>query len=185
MSETFCPKPAPRAAPKQTLFRVPAVTDSVAPMGIDVLIEDERWAAAGLSALAEHAASAALRGAGLDPEAWEISVLACDDTHIATLNTEFRGKPAPTNVLSWPSATRGVPPDPGADPELGDIAIAYDTCAREAAAAGLNLDMHVLHLLVHGTLHLLGYDHETDAEATVMEGLEVEVLATLGVANPY
>ncbi|MEL6209273.1 MAG: rRNA maturation RNase YbeY [Pseudomonadota bacterium] len=154
-------------------------------MATEVLIEDERWAAAELPALATRASDAALRGAGLTPEAWEISVLACDDARIATLNTEFRGKPTPTNVLSWPSAERGAPPDTGADPELGDIAISYDTCAREAAAAGLNLDMHVLHLLVHGTLHLLGYDHETDADAAVMEGLETQILATLGVADPY
>ena len=154
-------------------------------MGIEVLIEDERWVAADLPALATCASDAALRGAGLTPEAWEISVLACDDARIATLNTEFRGRPAPTNVLSWPSAERSTPPDTGAAPELGDIAISYDTCAREAAAAGLNLDMHVLHLLVHGTLHLLGYDHETDADAAVMEGLETQILATLGVADPY
>lgn len=154
-------------------------------MAVEVLIEDTRWGDVDITALARRATDAALAGAALDPAAWEVSLLACDDTRIATLNATFRDKPAPTNVLSWPGADRGAPPDPGVDPELGDIAIAYDTCAREAGEAGLNLDTHVLHLLVHGTLHLLGYDHETDADAAVMEALEVEVLATLGVANPY
>ncbi len=74
-----------------------------------------------------------------------------------------------------------LPPQPGPDAELGDIAIAYDTCAREAAEAGKPMRDHTLHLLVHGTLHLLGFDHERDRDATLMEGLETEILGKLGI----
>ncbi len=114
----------------------------------------------------------------------EIALLACDDTRIATLNADFRSKPSATNVLSWPSGpwtpTR-LPPDG----ELGDIAIAYGTCVREAAEQGKALADHTTHLIVHATLHLLGFDHETDAEAGEMEALEVEILARLGLPDPY
>ena len=106
----------------------------------ETLIEDDRWKAAGLTELSERAAMAALLHLGMDPDGWEISILGCDDARIAVLNGDFRDKPAATNVLSWPSAERGAEtlgempdlPEAGDDPELGDIAIAYDTCAREA-----------------------------------------------------
>ena len=77
------------------------------------------------------------------------------------------------------------PPEPGFEAELGDIAIAYETCAREAAEAGKAMRDHTLHLLVHGTLHLFGFDHERDRDATLMEGLETEILGKLGVRDPY
>lgn len=162
-------------------------------MPVEVVIEDDRWQAAGLEALAGRAAAATLSHLGLDPEVWDISVLGCDDARIAVLNGEFRAKPAPTNVLSWPSEERGAAvagaapalPLPGPDPELGDIAIAYDTCAREAAEAGRPLADHVSHLVVHAVLHLLGYDHIRDPDATLMEAIEVAILGKLGVADPY
>lgn len=159
-------------------------------MCIDILIEDARWRAAGLEALAERAARATLAHLGLDTDAAEIALLACDDARIATLNTEFRNKPQPTNVLSWPSEDRGAE-EPGAHPaaprdmELGDIAISYDTCAREAAEMGLAIADHITHLIVHGILHLLGYDHIRDRDATLMEGLETVILGKLGIADPY
>lgn len=78
-----------------------------------------------------------------------------------------------------------LPPRVGRDSELGDIAIAYDTCAREAAEAGKTMRDHTLHLLVHGTLHLLGFDHERDRDATLMEGLETEILGKMGLGDPY
>jgi len=160
---------------------------------IDVVFEDDRWNAAGLAPLAIRATDAALAHLGLDPAAWEIALLACDDARIAALNADFRGKPQPTNVLSWPSDERApeapgaVPaaPDPDEGPELGDIAIAFDTCVREAAESGRPFADHVTHLLVHGTLHLLGYDHVRDADAERMERIEVEILASLGLPNPY
>lgn len=162
-------------------------------MTIDLIIEDARWTDAGLEARAETAVRAALAHLGYDPDAWEIALLACDDARIAVLNADFRAKPQPTNVLSWPSDERGAetdgaapePPDPGEGPELGDLAIAYETCAREAADAGIPFGDHVSHLIVHGTLHLLGYDHTRDQDAELMERIEVEILASLGIPNPY
>ena len=155
---------------------------------IDVICEDARWEAEGLAALAERACGAVLARAGIDGA--EIAVLGCDDRRIAELNAAFRAKPAATNVLSWPSEERGAD-TPGAAPrapvdlELGDIAIAWETCAREAAAAGKPLADHAFHLIVHGALHLLGYDHIDEKDAALMEGLEVEILGKAGFADPY
>lgn len=160
--------------------------DAAEPL-VEVVLEDARWQEAGLEPLAERAARAALAGVDRDPDRYEIALLACSDARIAGLNADFRGKPQPTNVLSWPDDD-GPVPDPGAAGErvfLGDIAIAYDTCAREAEAGGIAFADHVSHLVVHGVLHLLGYDHEDDAEADAMEALETIVLASMGVANPY
>ncbi|HDR28530.1 rRNA maturation RNase YbeY [Rhodovulum sp.] len=165
-------------------------------MSVEILVEDPRWEAESLAPLAETACAAALAHLGLEPDACEISLLACGDARIAALNAEFRGKPAPTNVLSWPAedlaaeADGGTPQGPeqppdGMQAELGDIAIAYETCAREAQARGIPFDDHVTHLVVHGCLHLLGYDHIRPQDAALMEGLEVEILAKLGVADPY
>jgi probable rRNA maturation factor len=161
----------------------------------DCIIEDPRWEAFGLSPLAETAAQATLAALGLPLAGYQIAVLACDDARIAALNADFRGKPVPTNVLSWPSeergaATHGTLPDlPKANPadptEIGDIAIAWDTCAREAADQDKTLAAHVTHLLVHGILHLLGFDHIHDADAASMEGTETRILASLGVSDPY
>ena len=150
-------------------------------MTVDVVVEDGRWS---LGALAEDATDAALADAGLDPDAYEIALLACDDGRIAALNADFRGKAAPTNVLSWPSEERR-PGDRPRAAELGDVAISFDTCAREAAAQGKAFEAHVTHLLVHATLHLLGYDHETEPEAEAMEGAERRILAKLGLSDPY
>lgn len=163
-------------------------------LSLDINTEDARWG--DLDPLARRAISAALVHLGHDPACFEVSLLACDDTRIAGLNAEFRGKPAPTNVLSWP--TWDLSPDtPGALPEppetgtpeapepLGDIALAFDTCEREAAEQGKALADHTVHLLVHSTLHLLGYDHQTDPDAECMEATETAILAGLGIADPY
>ena len=163
---------------------------------VDCVIEDERWQAFGLEPIAVRAVQAALADLGLPETGFTLVLMACDDSRIATLNAEFRGKPTPTNVLSWPAEelaaeTEGDQPDspePGAadDPEsLGDIAIAYDTCAREAIEAGKPLADHVTHLIVHGLLHCLGYDHIRDGDAAIMEATEVRILATLGLSDPY
>jgi probable rRNA maturation factor len=155
------------------------------------MVEDKRWG--DIEALAQSATDAVFDRLGLKSSVFEISLLACNDARIATLNEDFRGKPQPTNVLSWPSAERGAamdgktpaPPRPGVDDELGDIAIAYETCLREATEAGKSMNDHTLHLLIHGTLHLLGFDHERDLDATLMEGLETEILGKLGLSDPY
>lgn len=165
-------------------------------MLVDTIIEDDRWTGLALPPLAERAASAALAHLGLAPGRFEIALLACDDARIAVLNADFRGKPQPTNVLSWPTDERGadrdgavpdLPQAPGDGPpgELGDIAIAYDTCAREAAEGGKPLADHVTHLVVHATLHLLGYDHIRDRDATLMERTEAGILGKLGLPDPY
>ncbi len=156
---------------------------------VDVVAEDARWRGMGLEALAGRAAAATLAHLGLTGPA-SIVILGCDDDRIAALNADFRGRPSPTNVLSWPSQERGAVRE-GARPvvpaagELGDIAIAWETCAREAAAAGLPMTDHSAHLIVHATLHLLGYDHVRDGDASLMEQLEVEILGKLGVPDPY
>lgn len=162
---------------------------------LDIEIEDPRWQQLALDALATQTIATALRAFDLDIEHSEISLLACDDARIATLNADFRGKPTPTNVLSWPSQERaaeqpgGAPQAPTKGPDgmfdLGDIAISYDTCAREALEAGKEISDHVTHLILHGTLHLLGYDHESEQDAAVMEGIEIEILGKMGLDNPY
>ncbi len=164
-------------------------------MTIEITVEDDRWAALDLAALAERAVNTALLQLGLDPEDCEISLLGCDDARIAALNAAFRDKSGPTNVLSWPAqdlaadAPGGTPrrpePDFAGEVELGDIAISWDTCAREADAAGKSIEDHVTHLIVHGLLHLLGYDHIRDADATLMEGLETHILGKMGIDDPY
>jgi probable rRNA maturation factor len=165
-------------------------------MLIDLVIEDDRWEKANLEGLAETAALVTLAELGLDPDGYEIALLGCDDARIAALNAEFREKDKATNVLSWPAWDLAAE-EPGAAPEpapegdplmlegLGDIAISYDTCAAEAEAAGKPFVDHVTHLVVHGVLHLLGYDHIRDPDATLMEGLETRILGKMGVSDPY
>lgn len=165
-------------------------------MLVDCVFEEPGWETAGLEALAEAAARAALGELGLPPEGFLVVVMGCDDARIAELNADFRGKPKPTNVLSWPSEERG-PDTPGATPELpepgddedpeelGDIAIALGVCQAEAIEQGKSFDAHVTHLIIHAVLHLLGYDHETDEDAALMEGIEVRALASMGIENPY
>jgi probable rRNA maturation factor len=163
---------------------------------IDIVIEDPRWSAMGLEPLADRAAQATLAHLGLPRTGFQIVVMGCDDARIAALNADHRGKPKPTNVLSWPSEERAPDapgetpesPEPGTpdDPEsLGDIALSYETCAAEAADQGKSMQDHVTHLTIHGILHLLGYDHIDDKDAELMEETEVRILATLGLADPY
>jgi probable rRNA maturation factor len=135
-----------------------------------------------LRRLAEAAVKAALGAAGADlPAGAEVSLLFTDDAAVRALNARHRGIDAPTNVLSFPAPR----PAGRLAPMLGDVVLADATVAREAAAAGLTVEAHLSHLVVHGILHLLGYDHRDDAEATLMEGLETAILAGLGIADPY
>lgn len=163
---------------------------------VDVVIEDDRWEAADLEVLAFRAVRAALAALDLPEAGLTVCVMGCDDARIAALNGEFRGKSKPTNVLSWPAwdlaaDTDGAAPEPPevgtpeAPETLGDIALAYETCAREAAEAGKLFADHVTHLIVHGLLHLLGHDHIRERDADRMEALEVRILATLGLSDPY
>ncbi len=162
---------------------------------VDVVIQDRRWEGIGLDILAQSACRSCLNHLNFDPEVFEISLLGCDDARISALNADFRAKPTPTNVLSWPAQER-APVSPGLVPvppkiadgetyELGDIAIAYETCVKEARVAAKPQDQHVFHLLVHATLHLLGYDHILNQDAVLMEETERKVLATVGHPDPY
>jgi probable rRNA maturation factor len=157
---------------------------------VEAVVEEPRWEAAGIEAVAERAARAALIAVGRDAELHEIGLLACDDAKMAELNGAFRGRGAATNVLSWPAFTGPVPEEPPGLPGegplfIGDLALGYETCAAEAEAAGIGLADHAAHLVVHGVLHLLGHDHAKDEDAEAMEALEAKVLASMGVANPY
>ncbi|MFT4013278.1 MAG: rRNA maturation RNase YbeY [Paracoccus sp. (in: a-proteobacteria)] len=155
---------------------------------VDLVIEDERWEDAGLQDMAERAARAV--GEWLEMDDFQVVVMGCDDARIAGLNAEFRGKPKPTNVLSWPAIDFDAR-EPGAHPdlpeieELGDIAISYDTCWREAEAQGKSFGNHATHLLVHAMLHLAGYDHIDDLDAETMEDAERSILGKLGIPDPY
>jgi probable rRNA maturation factor len=117
----------------------------------------------------------------------EVGVVLADDAFVRRLNREHRGKDAPTNVLSFPLGGRapGARAGAGARMLLGDVVLAYRTVRREARAQGRRFDRHAAHLLVHGTLHLLGFDHARPGEADLMEGHEVRILARLGVPDPY
>ncbi|MEM7722681.1 MAG: rRNA maturation RNase YbeY [Pseudomonadota bacterium] len=164
-------------------------------MDIDILIDTPAWEATPLETLAPKVFDATLDDLGLEPTQFSASILACDDARIATLNADFRGKAQPTNVLSWPSENRYTrsgempllpPPHPVGPPlELGDIALSHGALTREAAAAGIPFEHHLAHLLAHGLLHLLGFDHITDPDAELMEGIETRVLARLGIPDPY
>jgi probable rRNA maturation factor len=149
---------------------------------IDVEIEDAAWTVAlpdaealtGAAAEAALAKAPATKAGGPD----NLTVLLTDDGAIRELNARFRKQDKPTNVLSFPAL-------PNPENHLGDVALAYGVCAREAAEQGKSVAHHLQHLVAHGVLHLLGYDHENDAEAEAMENLERIVLAGLGVPDPY
>lgn len=148
------------------------------------------WPPAGdWEALASGAARAAATVAPeLDHPRLLASLLFADDTEVQTLNCEWRGKDQPTNVLSFPMLTRAqlLALAPDGPPELlGDIALAFETCAREAADKGVAVADHATHLIVHGLLHLAGYDHQAADDAETMEALEIKALASLGLGNPY
>jgi probable rRNA maturation factor len=147
---------------------------------IVVEVEEEAWSLALPDAdiLVYAAAVAALEACELDGPVGGLTVLLTNDDAVAELNDRFRGKPQPTNVLSFPSA-------PNPEAHLGDIALAYGVCAREAAEQDKSLADHLQHLTAHGVLHLLGFDHETDDEAEEMEALERDVLEGIGVPDPY
>jgi probable rRNA maturation factor len=154
------------------------------PLTIDIAIESDAWDAfPEAEDLATQAINTAIRMAQKPVMAdAEISLLLTGDTHIRALNKEWRGKDKATNVLSFPAC----PPERLAQsPSLGDVVMAYDTLVREAADEQKSLQNHFSHLVVHGTLHLLGFDHEQPDEAEIMENLERQILAALGIPDPY
>jgi len=158
----------------------------VEPITIEVDIEAGDWPPESkLTAISRRAVDAVQAVLGLRPtqEGSELSVLFSDDAHIRLLNAQWRAKDKPTSVLSFPAfapAKNGPMP-----PLLGDIVLAFETVKVESISENKPFEDHVTHLIVHGLLHLLGYDHETESEAIEMEELEVRVLATLAIADPY
>ena len=151
---------------------------------IDISVEAGDWPdEASLTRLVDRAVDAAFAETGVAGRS-ELSVVFSDDAHIRTLNAGWRGKDKPTNVLSFPA----FPPAPGGPlpPMLGDIVLAAETVAREAALEDKPLENHITHLVIHGLLHLAGLDHElSPADASAMEALEIKALALLGIADPY
>ena len=144
-------------------------------MSITLLIREAKWREVrGLVPRLKRAVAAALAEAGATGEA-ELSIVLTNDRELKALNSRFRRKDKPTNVLSFPA--RGD--------YLGDVAIAYGVTAREAKAAGKRIADHAVHLAVHGVLHLMGFDHMTARQAKIMEPMEVRILASLRIANPY
>ena len=148
-------------------------------MTISVTVEARGWRDLGdIEALVVRAVEAVP-----NVKACSIDVLLTDDAEIRRLNLEFRKQDKATNVLSFPAPNMPIPK--GEVAHLGDMVLAYETVVREATTAGKPIEHHVSHLVVHAMLHLLGYDHETDAEAEVMEQQERDILARLGIADPY
>lgn len=149
-------------------------------------VEDPRWETAvpDLEPLANRAVEAALAVLPPPDGPVEVSLMLADDDTVRDLNARWRGKDGPTNVLSFPAAPQPLPP--GIARPLGDVVLAYDTVLRESGGQSTPLRNHLAHLLVHGTLHLLGQDHETgESEAEAMEALEVAALGRLGIPDPY
>jgi len=154
-------------------------------LDIDIALEAGDWPdETSLAAIAQTATGAALAELGIDTGVQaELSLLFTDDAHIQTLNREWRAKDKPTNVLSFP-AFDVAPGDP-LPPMLGDIVLARETIESEAALEQKPFDHHLTHLIVHGLLHLLGYDHEMEEEAEEMEALERAALRRLAIPDPY
>jgi probable rRNA maturation factor len=150
-----------------------------ADMTVEIEIEADAWldALPDAADLVRAAAEAAVAEADGRADA-EVSFLLTDDAEQRGLNGRFRGKDKSTNVLSFPAPAFAAP-------HLGDVSLAFETCAKEAEEQEKPLEDHLSHLVAHGVLHLLGYDHESDVEAEAMEALERKVMARLGVPDPY
>lgn len=147
------------------------------PLIVDLRIEDEAWQTGcpNLETFCQRALEAAFANTA---NTAHVDVLLTDDVTLARLNTDWRNKEGPTDVLSFPAEENPAG-------FLGDIAIAYGISLRDAEAGGKSLPDHLAHLLIHGMLHLCGYDHVNDEEAEIMESLERAALSTLGIADPY
>ena len=143
---------------------------------VDIEVEDEAWIDGGEEF--QSSLTAAVQLALDDEGSGAVTVLLTSNDVVRNLNHQFRGKDTPTNVLSFPAA-------PTASPHLGDIALAYGVCAAEAREQGKTLERHVQHLVAHGALHLVGYDHQSEEDAIIMENKERTIMAQLGAPDPY
>ena len=161
-------------------------------MAVDVVIEDARWKTLDLRQIANQAFFETLFLLDLNHKSFACCVLACDNKQIKQLNNKFRGKNYPTNVLSFPMSLENYEvkstlksTEANNPHELGDIAIAFEICKKEATESQVKFEHHVYHLIIHSVLHLLGFDHEEEKNASKMEKIEVQVLAKLGISDPY
>lgn len=161
------------------------MADGQSSLDMDIAVTAGDWSVVTDAAkIAEQAARAAFAAAADDVPS-EAGILLSDDAAVQGLNRDYRGKDKPTNVLSFAAQEGDMPTPDGAPILLGDIVIALETLSRESADEGKATADHLSHLVVHGMLHLLGYDHQTDAEADEMESLEVRILQGLDIKNPY
>jgi probable rRNA maturation factor len=179
------PDPAMAATRRKSAGRIAEAVTGHAAIAIDLTVEAGTWPPESeLARLARRAVDAVMASIGATREvASELSLVFTDDARVKVLNGGWRGQDKPTNVLSFPAfphGRRGAVP-----PMLGDVVLAAETVAAEARAEGKPLDHHIVHLIVHGVLHLIGYDHETDAEAEEMEETERRILAGLDIPDPY
>ncbi len=154
-------------------------------MIVSVAIEDEAWSKVpDLEALAARTVNAVALIEQAGELECEVAILFAGDAEVAVMNKAWRGKPAATNVLSFP-APKGQPAPEGEPRFLGDIVLASGVVAKEAAEQGKSMIDHTAHLIVHGMMHVLGYDHRNDEEAEAMEAREIRILQTLGIPDPY
>ena len=151
--------------------------------GCDVIIADDRWQSFFDTSLEQDTKTLVRFCAGLiEDKRFDMCLRWTNDAEMQSLNAQFRDKDKATNVLSFPNEL------PSADGEalfLGDVAFGFETMAGEAQQMGVSIEAHMRHLIIHGLLHLMGFDHETEEDATEMEGLEIAALAVIGVSNPY
>ncbi|WP_421725459.1 rRNA maturation RNase YbeY [Bauldia sp.] len=162
---------------------MPAADRGATGLSVETIFEDDGWETPHrLRSVATKAAIVAARRTGnrLTPTA-ELAIVFADDAMVRDLNRRFRGKDQATNILSFPAGSGNAP----FGPLLGDLILARETIRTESETRGVVFEAHLSHLIVHGFLHLVGYDHETDAEALLMEGLETSIMGDLGLADPY
>lgn len=179
---------APDPSPAGPLPVADDAARGAAPAAVSVTFAYDAWAEAGFDAAAsaQTAVRLALKRGGVDGVAdAEIAVTLTDDAAQRELNRIYRSQDKPTNVLAFPGADPREIRPPGMPLLLGDVVLAWPTVQREADEQGKSVADHFTHLIVHGTLHLLGYDHQAPVEAAVMEGREIAILAELGVPDPY
>jgi probable rRNA maturation factor len=167
--------------------RTPNPRRPMAPLRVALEIEDPRWVSAlpDAGALLEQAIALALTDIPSEGRIIEVGVRLVDDGTIQALNRDWRGRDRPTNVLSFPLGDPGPVGDPDFPWLVGDIVMSFDTVTAESIRDGKPLNHHVVHLAIHATLHLIGHDHEDEAEAEAMEAAEVKLLASLGIPDPY
>ena len=163
-----------------------------------VMIDDKRWVGVPLEEIAKSALKLLVDNSLVKKSNFEVSILAGNDSEIKKLNKNFRGRNTSTNIISWPEYNL-QPKHPGHSPKqfdkstlaseetifLGNLAISFERCSSEAEKKDISFADHLLHLLLHGYLHLLGFDHQNELDATLMEDIEIRLLSRIGIKNPY